>query len=79
MTYDSAQKSEELYFTRDNGYELGKLKVRCVFIGLVRKRLTVKRLECHVPALALKTTFNVLSIDIKTFIIRLTGTHRLKQ
>lgn len=74
MTYDSAQKYEELCFKCDNCCELGKLKVRYVFIGLVKKRLTMG-LDCCAPALARKMTFNTLNIDIKTFIMRLKGTH----
>lgn len=77
MTYDSAQKYEELYFKCDNCHELGKLKVRYVFIGLVKKRLTKKRLDCCAPELALKMTFDTLNIDIETF-IKLKGRHQLK-
>lgn len=78
MTYDSAQKYEELYFKCDNCYELGKLKVRYIFIGLVKKRLTMMRLDCHNTALALTMAFNILNIDIQTFRIMLKGTQQLK-
>lgn len=76
MTYDSAEKYEELYFNRDNCCELGKLKVRCVFIGLIKKRLTTKRADCC--ALAPKLTFNTLNVDIETFIISQKRAHQLK-
>lgn len=77
MTYDSAEKYEELYFKHDNCCELGKLKVRCVFIGLIKKRLTMKRADCC--ALAPKMTFNTLNVDTEAFIISRKGTHQLKQ
>ena len=73
MTYDSAEKYEELYFKRDNCCELGKLKVRCVFIGLIKKRLTMKRADCC--ALAPKLTFSTLNVDIETFLLSQKGTH----
>lgn len=75
MTCDSAEKYEELYFKWDNCCELGKLKVRCVFMGLIKKRLTTKRADCC--ALAPKLTFNTLNVDIETFISQ-KRTHQLK-
>lgn len=77
MTYDSAEKYEELYFKCDKCCELGKLKVRCIFIGLIKKRLTMKRADCC--ALAPKMTLNTLNLDIETFIISQKWTHQLKQ
>lgn len=76
MTYDSAEKYEELYFKRDNCCELGKLKVRCVSIGLIKKKTDNEesRLLCNSSQL----TFSTLNVDIETFVISQKGTHPLK-